>query len=307
MRFWWVNHKQTYVHEIENGFHWSPITNRDGKRNQSYVNMTLIEPGDLILSYANGIIQEVGLIIKGATKSPRPPVFAEAGEQWNLEGWLVDVDWTHLDEPIIPKEHMDIIVPLLPEKYSPIQTNGRGNQIIYLAAISPELFHTLIQFTDITQIDEQINSKEEDGQVDVISHMDIPETTKEQLIKARRGQGLFREILVSIENQCRVTGVSDKRFLIASHIKPWKDSTNIERLDGNNGLLLSPHVDRLFDQGYLSFSDAGEILCVDETISNVLEVWGIEPNINVGQFNPQQQAYLLYHRNNVFRKKTRVD
>lgn len=307
MKYWWVNHKQTYIQEIANGFLWSPKVNRDGSRNQSYENMGLLDVGDIVFSYANAKIQEIGLIISKASTQPRPPEFGEGGGQWNLEGWQVKVDWTHLDTPIIPKDHLDVIVPFLPEKYSPIQSTGRGNQGIYLAAISSELFHALVRFTDFTRIDEQINSKEVDEQVDNILHMDIPETTKEQLIKARRGQGLFRENLVSIENQCRVTGITDKRFLIASHIKPWKDSTNIERLDGNNGLLLSPHVDRLFDQGYLSFSDEGEILCVDETISNVLEVWGIEPNINVGQFNPRQQAYLLYHRNNVFRKKTRMD
>lgn len=78
----------------------------------------------------------------------------------------------------------------------------------------------------------------------------IIETDKVELIKARRGQGIFRRRVLATEPYCRLTGVSDPRFLRASHIKPWVVSDNNERLDGNNGLMLSPHVDHLFDGGY---------------------------------------------------------
>ena len=71
----------------------------------------------------------------------------------------------------------------------------------------------------------------------------------------------------SIESECRVTQTADKRFLIAGHIKPWRDSNNAEKIDGNNGLLFAPHVDRLFDKGWISFSDQGEILCANDGIS----------------------------------------
>ena len=77
----------------------------------------------------------------------------------------------------------------------------------------------------------------------------IPETVRQQLAQARVGQGLFRSNVLHIEKVCRVTGVSDPNFLIASHIKPWKVSDNAERLDGSNGLMLAPHIDRLFEKG----------------------------------------------------------
>jgi predicted restriction endonuclease len=134
-----------------------------------------------------------------------------------------------------------------------------------------------------------------------ISQTAIPETEKEQLIKARRGQGAFRINLEKIETECRMTRLTDKRFLIASHIKPWCFSSNEERLDGNNGLLMSPHVDKLFDRGWISFSDDGQVLFSNERIAILMKSWGLNPLQNVGEFNQFQRKYLDYHRTRTFK------
>lgn len=124
----------------------------------------------------------------------------------------------------------------------------------------------------------------------------IPVTEKVTLTKSRVGQGLYRERLQAIENSCRVTGVSDPQLLTASHIKPWAVSTDAEKLDGNNGLFLSPHIDRLFDRGLISFSNAGDLLISDLVAGDQLTRWGIEKNLNVGLFNAKQSEYLAWHR-----------
>jgi hypothetical protein len=124
----------------------------------------------------------------------------------------------------------------------------------------------------------------------------IPVTEKLALIKSRVGQGLYRERLQAIERSCRVTGVSDPQLLTASHIKPWALSSDIEKLDGNNGLFLSPHVDRLFDRGLISFTDVGDLLISDSVDLAQLMLWGINPTINVGSFNSTQREYLAWHR-----------
>lgn len=127
-------------------------------------------------------------------------------------------------------------------------------------------------------------------------------TEKLQLSKARIGQGgLFRSRLEQIEHACRVTGVSNKALLIASHIKPWSESDNAERLDGNNGLLLSPHIDKLFDRGWITFTDAGDLLCAEPSIEQALQQWGVELPLNVAPFEPKQARYLAYHRDEIFR------
>lgn len=141
------------------------------------------------------------------------------------------------------------------------------------------------------EIDENLGEEEE-----IIRQLNIPETEKEQLIKVRRGQEKFRINLEKVEKGCRLTGITDKRFLIASHIKAWVDSTNEEKLDGNNGLWLSPHADKLFDRGWISFSDDGKILCQNEDIENLMKIWGLDYTKSVGNFNDKQKSYLAYHR-----------
>lgn len=128
---------------------------------------------------------------------------------------------------------------------------------------------------------------------------DILDTERQSLVKARRGQGLFRDRVLAIEQCCRVTGVKGDAFLRASHIKPWAVSDNVQRLDGNNGLALSPHVDVLFDGGYISFSDDGSVLLSDEC-RGVWEQWNLN-QYKARPFNEQQRQYLAYHRNVIFR------
>uniref|UniRef100_UPI0040475805 HNH endonuclease n=1 Tax=Polynucleobacter sp. TaxID=2029855 RepID=UPI0040475805 len=133
-----------------------------------------------------------------------------------------------------------------------------------------------------------------------ISESDRESTEKEQLIKSRVGQGVFRQRVFQKESACRVTGVSDERFLIASHIKPWRVANDHERLDGSNGLLLSPHIDRLFDGGWISFHNNGDML-VSDAAANLLKAWDISLSLNVGRFTDQQSIYLAYHRREIYR------
>ena len=104
------------------------------------------------------------------------------------------------------------------------------------------------------------------------------------------------------EEYCRVTKVSDPKHLRASHIKPWRSATDSERLNGFNVLLLSPHVDHLFDKGYISFSNDERLLVVPEARDGLLDKWGIDAGVRAGEFNHEQQAFLEYHRINVFKK-----
>jgi putative restriction endonuclease len=99
-----------------------------------------------------------------------------------------------------------------------------------------------------------------------------------------------------------VTGLLDRRHLRASHIKPWFICDDREKLDGFNGLLLSPHVDHLFERGYVSFSDSGDLLVSKELNYAVLESWGIALPRNVGAFSQEHCRYLEYHRSHVFGK-----
>ncbi len=127
---------------------------------------------------------------------------------------------------------------------------------------------------------------------------DIGLTEKARLVNARRGQGVYRANLEQIEKRCRVTGISDGRHLRASHIKPWSKSDDREKLDGYNGLLLSPNVDHLFDGGYISFEDNGDLLVSQNVRDDILTALGLRRDANVGAFRAEQCKYLEWHRTN---------
>jgi hypothetical protein len=128
-------------------------------------------------------------------------------------------------------------------------------------------------------------------------------TKKQLLIDARLGQGKFKNNVAYIETGCRLTGVTDRSHLRASHIKPWSVSKNSERLDGNNGLLLAPHVDHLFDRGFITFTDAGKLLISPQLPGHILTAWSLPKQGTFGAFSKAQRKYLDYHRKDVFQAK----
>jgi len=123
-------------------------------------------------------------------------------------------------------------------------------------------------------------------------------TEQENLVKCRIGQGSFREKLVEYWNGCSVTQFKQIEILVASHIKPWKDSNDKERLDYFNGLLLIPNLDKVFDKGYISFNDNGSIL-ISKELTNY-EILGIKKTMRINLEN-KHIKYLKFHRNNIFK------
>ena len=122
-------------------------------------------------------------------------------------------------------------------------------------------------------------------------------TTRKALVDARVGQGEFRKKVKSLwGGKCLITGVDKEDLLIASHIKGWGDcKTNDERLDGYNGLLLAPHIDKLFDKHLMTFSNDGYIIAKPE-IMEILKRWGIDTKKCYGEFHPKTKKYMDHHR-----------
>lgn len=134
----------------------------------------------------------------------------------------------------------------------------------------------------------------------VIRSPDLSTTDKEQIIKARIGQGAFRDALLTFwKGRCCVTNCAVGPVLRASHIKPWRASTNAERLDSYNGLLLAANIDVLFDRGLISFSDEGEIIRSREISAEALMLLGCNQTIQT-RLSPHHLPYLAYHRDVIF-------
>jgi putative restriction endonuclease len=111
----------------------------------------------------------------------------------------------------------------------------------------------------------------------------------------------FKQRVMEIETRCRITGVTNPIHLRASHCKPWRDSSNQERLNGENGLLLTPTIDHLFDRGFISFEDSGVLIVSPVAHVPSLHRMGVETNriVNVGNFTEGQKQFLDYHRESV--------
>lgn len=322
MHYWWVNQKQTYRHEIGEGYMWSPKRQQDGHQHFSYEYMKHIQPGDIIFSYANAAIIAVGVARTHCYSFPKPLEFGHAGIYWSDEGWKVDVNYRRL-KPVRTMDHIDALRHLLPGSKSPIRPeNGRGNQA-YLFQIDKPFALALANLIDrqtvdlVTgnyvadvsksedTIDAHLDAWEDKIEEDIHSATDMSDTEKETLVKARRGQGKYRQLLLGIERRCRITGVDKEEHLIASHVKPWRSSNNDERLDPENGFMLTPTIDHLFDKGFISFDAGGSILLADVADRGAMERMGVigkDAPTNVGSFCDGQKHYLDWHRESILLK-----
>lgn len=315
MRYWWVNHNQTFEQELDGGYLWSPQRQANGARNQFYENMRLAEPGNPVLSYARRVVANVGMVRDSAVVATKPASFGATGKNWSAEGWLLPIDWESLATPFQPRERIGELGPLLPTRYSPIRRDsGYGNQHAYLAEVDVHVFELItgvrttqpLEVGPSASLGDSVIAQLDDAIQDHIQNdPELDETTKRQVVDARRGQGRFRERIWRYESGCRLTGIQNPRFLIASHIKPWRvcDSAR-ERLDGANGLLLAPHVDFLFDRGLIGFADDGDVLVSSKLGINELNGLGlIQVCEKTGRpFDQRQKEYLAYHRENVYLK-----
>lgn len=318
MRFWWVNQNQTYKHEFAGGYLWSPKRNRNGRVNPFYECMREVAPGDVVFSFCDTWVKAAGIAASYGYSAPKPLEFGTVGAYWEQIGWRVDVAFREFINPIRPADHMAVLAPLLPAKYSPLQPSGKGLQSVYLTSVPEPLAMALANLIgpEARALVSGAGVKEppvvgqeaglvqwEAHQVEVVTaDTAIEATTKAAIIQARRGQGLFRQRVMQVERRCRITGVDVPAHLRASHCKPWRDATNDERLNGENGLLLTPDADHLFDRGFISFDDNGDLLVSPVAHVESLVRMGVDPSAisNVGVFSSGQKSFLGFHRENVF-------
>ena len=326
MRFWWVNHDGTWTHEISGEFLWSPKREKGDKFSQFYANMRVAAPGDLVIAVSKKQVRFVGRVTDFAFPAIKPREFGAAGSAWGIDGWLLPVSWFAVENPFRPKRYFDLLRPLLPKRHTPLTVKGDASQKAYLSEVSQELFDTVLRLAEFPELPappraanslhgEMLREVRED-EIESLLKIDaaLSDTVRKSVIEARRGQGLFRANVMKVCPACPLTGVSNPALLIASHIKPWRVCTTAEeRLDGLNGLMLTPDADLLFDRGFIGFREAGEVMVSGRVDREDLRRLGLghislspsglqdagalwrEQNLQAAQ-----AGYLAYHRENVF-------
>lgn len=142
--------------------------------------------------------------------------------------------------------------------------------------------------------------KEAEEEIKIRENINLKETEKTSLLKSRIGQGEFRKTLIAYWQGCAVSNSTMIDLLVASHIKPWRVSNNIERLDVFNGLLLLPNYDKLFDLGYITFLTNGKIDISPLLPKEEYDCLKLERNLRLIHIDEKHLPYLKYHNEHCF-------
>lgn len=193
-----------------------------------------------------------------------------------------------------PRSYVNAHLREFPEYTTPNRTTV-GRHGFAIGVSSGNLSATIALLEDATHYET------EEGPIRVVAPAEKPLTETERLQAARIGQGDFRSALVVAWNgTCPLAGVDHLALLRASHIKPWRSSTNAERLDPFNGLLLAVHVDALFDRGLISFEDNGTLVISTTLSQDNLDRLGIERGAMISGLDARHGVYLAHHRAHCF-------
>lgn len=204
------------------------------------------------------------------------------------------LEWKLIEKPLTEMTISELDVAIqkafLSSKF--IEKNTRGNNMY---SNSLKQYRNFFAVNNAILIDDSYRKFIDDS-------MAISETERNAVISARIGQGIFRErLLAKYDGHCIVTRIDDRRILLASHIRPWAVSSNQQRLSSENGLLLSPLYDKLFDIGLISFTDLGQIIISTELENRNVDLLEIDCK-KCYDLKPSDEllSNMDYHRKYIF-------
>lgn len=285
MAFWWVNQGQTFANARQDGFLWAPNPTKPSK--PDWTNMLRLQVGDIVFCYSKKMLRAVCTI----AASPAPMMSPYPN------------DWKH-DEPgtVALADYVDLTTPL---SYAAITS---GASAISLAGAYPKLqlpdkpalaYLFELPPTAGTQLLALCGVAPPSANVPAIPTKNAKGTTRLYLRLARVGQGVFgKEVREASANRCAATGLQGEGMILqAAHIKPWEVCSDIERLDPENGLLLHATLHHAFDQGLVSFDDAGLLLLKPGT-NPIAGKIGLTPQTQLPStlLTPNRRKYLKSHR-----------
>ena len=154
---------------------------------------------------------------------------------------------------------------------------------------------------ELAKVNKNVDLIETHNSLKNIENLDLTGDERETIIKSRIGHSKFKELL-RLENQCcPICGLNASSLLIASHIKPWSKSNEMEKVDKNNGFLLCPNHDYLFDKGFISFDEEGRLLISSLLKEEDIEILGLNRKIQLDLSN-EKKEYIKWHREHLYKK-----
>ncbi|REB11578.1 HNH endonuclease [Sporosarcina sp. BI001-red] len=297
---------RTYHEEKELGILWSLQHDSAGNVQHFWERMKEVNEGDRIFHYVKGDIVAIS-IVKSGYREEQKPTTIDLPDNENDSGYLIEADYYELEKPLTVIHVFDDILPLLPIKYSPFQENANGNQG-YLYPCNDELTIKLVELIrDLTiyEIDDEqlefvmgtVRKKEHDFLTPLLA-----ETEAETKTKIRLGHQLFRKDLMPLwHDKCALCDIELSELLQASYAKPWKDSTNIERLDPNNGILLCRNHEALYNHGLIAFDGQGKIHISSGIPKEDYTKYGLDGKMRVHR-TEESKPYLKWHKKHIFKE-----
>ena len=295
MAFYWVNIGGTYKEVSENKFLWAPshTENRMGTKivNAGWKHVPKINKGDIIFCNKDGEIIYVAIAKSDACPAPIPS--GRAYDEWKKDGYKIDVELEELATKFDTASIKDEFLNLFNDRCSPklLTVNSTFSELYMISIPNSAGAYILNALGDITlNVYDTVQQTLDENQSSTTRGREI-------IVNARVGQGKYRsDVLKLWNNTCPVTNVDMPDLLIASHIVPWVLSNNDEKIDKYNGLPLTPSIDKLFDRGYVSFSDSGELLSSTKIQSDTLSKLGIDPGTTISGLTDSHKYYLQQHR-----------
>ncbi|MBU9674402.1 HNH endonuclease [Planococcus sp. CP5-4] len=284
---------ETYREEKRLGILRAPMKDKSGATPHSWERVKSLQKGDRTFHYVKGELVAVGTIQEDAREQALGTPYAE---------WLAPCEYLELDDPLEITSCIKIVSEHLPIKYSAFQPDGNGNSgYVYpcneaLALVFLELLSSS-KWRNIEQLEFVYDAVREEKYNSLTAWM----MDSDYLLR-RKFRDLKKQFkIVQMErwqNKCAICGLDNPALLKAAYSKPWKDSSDAERIDPANGLLLCANHAALYESGQISFTGIGT-LRMSAAIQSQASRYGLKKNMRIAA-NDSNTAFFRWHRNNFF-------
>lgn len=295
MEFYWVNIGGTHKTVIDQHFLWAPKSSVSKVGNEVtrlyWDNVGKVRQGDIIFCCYDQRISFLAIADGDSYTEARP--MSRAFQEWDAIGNRVDVQIVELDRKVHRDEIATEFIARFNNRTAPsLFSNQATLNQIYMAHLPADAGMYLLEAVNqLARCEEAFIST---GTTDSAK---ISATTREALVMSRIGQGKFRaDVIKRWGGRCALTGLQNVNLMVASHINAWALSNNAERLDVENGLLLAPHIDRLFDQGLISFSERGTMQISPMLSGDDRAIFGLDRFRQIDALTIGNFSYLERHR-----------
>ncbi|MER2191668.1 MAG: HNH endonuclease [Solibacillus sp.] len=300
MNFYIVMQGRNYIEEKEHQIIWSQQLDKSGQTQHFWERMKEVKSGDVIFHYVKGEIVAISKAQQDYYEAQNPYTNEE------MLGYAVKTMYEELEFPINIKEKFQLLEPVLPIKYSAFQENGDGNQG-YLYPCNDLLAIKLLEVISDRNIYEE-EQEQLEFSIGLIADKTrntlapfLIEVEAEAKRKIRKGQQKFTQgLLAMAERKCVLCDITLSSLVCATHSKPWKDSTEQERLDPYNGLLLCRNHSVLYKEGYIAFDGTGKIHISLELNEQDYLKYGLHSKMRVQRLE-ENKPYFKWHKRNVFK------